>query len=216
MFVTERTLKEFETLMQTLTIFALGYTQDDIDLWEAYQAALDAEEDWTEAIPENPYYYVRLSYPSLGAPAWKKEESVVFIRAVEIDNPYNRQREFQDETYQASPEALIQKMSFTRVYQVFWSCWGENGFLNAEKIRDGIFIDEIYFRIFREKIYPVLDLRSPRRAPELFGGSWWERTDLDIMFYELVEKEREIGVLKSAEIIVENSEGQVAVVEIEE
>jgi hypothetical protein len=215
MFVTERTLKEFETLMQTVTILALGYTQDDIDLWTAYQAAIDANEDWTDPVPVNPYYFVRLSYPSLGAPAWKKDESVVFLRVVETPNQYNEQRETQ-ETFQASPEGFLQKMSFTRIYQVFWSCWGEDGFINSEKIRDFIFIDDIYFRIVREKIFPVLPIKTSRRAPELFGGSWWERTDVDILFYELVEKEREIEVLKSAEIIVENKDGQVAAIDVTE
>jgi hypothetical protein len=217
MFITTRTLKQFETLLQRITILMMGYTQDDIDLWNSYSAIKRAGSPaWTDPIPVNPFYYVRLSYPSDGAPAWKQSEDVVFLRAIEFDHPFNTQREFQDETYQASPEALIQKISFTRIVQVFWTCWGTNSFVNAEKIRDGIFIDEISQILEREKIYPVLDLRSPRRAPELFGGSWWERTDIDIMFNELVEKEREIGIIKSAEIVVENHTGQVAAVEVTE
>lgn len=185
-------LKEIEDLFQSLTTTILGVGSD-----------------------------VRISWPTEGAPAWGIAEDVVFLRVTEKDDPYNRLRNtiilpvYILSPYSIDPDKVILRTSYTRVISAFWTLYGPNSFDNAQEIRDCLFYDfPIREVLTKQKIYMVPDIVSPKRAPELFADQWWERTDMEVIFYELVVKERELSTVKSVEVIVENSEGVVADLDI--
>ena len=152
-------------------------------------------------IPGNAYF-VRVSWPTTGAPAWKITEDVAFLRVIESDDKYNRQRE--DKFVGLDADNGTNIMRFTRVMQVFWTFYGPNSFENAQAIRDQMFYQDYHDILANSNLYLIPDIVSPVRAPELFQGQWWERTDLNMRFNELVSKDLTIPYIKSAEIIIEN------------
>ena len=186
---TVNTLAQLNQLFQTLTISLLGIT-------------------FSNNADKTPYGKVRVSWPTEGQPAWKITEDVCFIRSLEIDNPYNKQRDVYFTTnYTGNNNAVDanncnQKTSFTRVLMVTWVFYGPSSFENAQKVRDGMFYQLNHDALANNNIYLLPNTESPRRAPELFQGQWWERTDLTMYFNELVIRNLAVPYLKSAQITI--------------
>ena len=146
---------------------------------------------------------VRLAWPTQGAPAWKVDEDVVFLRITEVDDEYNRQR---DTAYEPKDtDNAWQRISQTRVFQVSWVCYGPNSFDRAFAIRSALYAPQHREILAGNGIYPVADFAAPRRAPELFAGQWWERTDLSARFNEHIRLDTTVPYLKSADITIEHS-----------
>ena len=177
------TINELNIIFQTLTMQMLG-----LDI----------------TIPGNAYF-VRVSWPTTGAPAWNITEDIAFLRIVESDDKYNRQRE--DKFVGLDSDNGTNIMRFTRVMQVFWTFYGPNSFENAQVIRDRMFYQDNHDILANSNLYLIPDIVSPIRAPELFQGQWWERTDLNMRFNELISKDLTIPYIKSAEIIIEDDSG---------
>ena len=183
------TLSQLNELFQGLVIDMLGYEKTG------------SPADYSEAA----YTAVRLAWPTDGAPAWEIDDDVVFIRIMEHDEPINRQRE----TKLTAPTAftLNEETTYTRVLELYLVFYGPNSFDRAQAIRDAFFYDEYHWQLAQDHIYMIPDVEAPRRAPELFQGQWWERTDVTFRFNEKVAKNRSINIIESAEFAVHNDDG---------
>lgn len=177
---TALTLKQFEDLFQALTCTLLG-----IDV---------------SAHPD----YVRISWPTGGAPAWLITDDIVFLQVTEIDNPYNRQREVKFDPYDTLNADQV--TNFTRVMQVAWTLYGPNSFDHSQTIRDTIFYQTNHDTLAVQNIFLIPDIYATRRIPELFQGQWWERTDLSMKFNELIIRNLAVPYIQSADITVQVDE----------
>ena len=178
-------LKEIEDIFQALTVTILGTNAD-----------------------------VRISWPTEGAPRFGITDDVAYIRIVELDNQYNRLREIKNipnmigSPLEVDPDNIIQQTSYTRVISVHWILYGPNSFDNAQMIRDNLFYEyPIRDSLANQNIYMIPDIVSPRRIPELLSDEWWERVDMEVSFNELVIKEVLVSTVRSAEVIVRDSDG---------
>ncbi|CQR71679.1 hypothetical protein SOV_04750 [Sporomusa ovata DSM 2662] len=143
---------------------------------------------------------VRISWPTEGAPSWKIDEDVIFLRIYEQDDEFNVIR---DTVYQAIDQDNIQQSNaYTRVLRAHWFCYGPNSFDNASRIRNLLYVDQYRQPLADNQIFLIPRIDTPHRSPELFAGQWWERTDLAANFNELVRFDSEVPYLKSAEITV--------------
>jgi hypothetical protein len=109
---------------------------------------------------------------------------------------------------------LNMETDYTRVIEVSWVFYGPHSFATAQAVRDNIFYPETQYLLNSNNLYLIPNITAPVRAPELFMSRWWERTDLTILFNELVVRNVTIHAIKSTEVIVENSKGIQADVEI--
>lgn len=148
---------------------------------------------------------VRLSWPTQGAPAWKVDEDVIFLRITEADDEYNRQRDTAYDPKDKDADNAIEKKTFTRIIQTYWICYGPNSFDRAFAIRNALFATQSRETLSGSGLYLISDMDAPRRSPELFAGQWWERTDLSARFNEYIRLDTTVPYLKSADIAVENS-----------
>jgi hypothetical protein len=189
---TDQTLNELNILFQEMILEMLGYTKTGSPA----------------AFTNDDYYHVRVDWPTGGAPSWKVTEDIVFIQVIEDDDPVNREREVKET--EVDDVTLNEETSYTRVVALHMIFYGPNSFANAQIVRDGVFKDSYRLPLNREKIYPIPDIVSPTRAPEIFASQWWERVDLELRFNEGIKKNDEIGVIESAEIIVEDHSGIVS------
>jgi len=166
--------------------------------------------DITELDPEN----VRISYQRDGQPAWEPETDVVIINVTQIDNPYDKQRNFiYDDNYTDYAELST---SYTRVLAALWTIYGPNGFTIADTIRYAILKESIRNRFSAEKIYPVTNIPSPVRLPELFNGRWYQRNDLTATFYAETIRTEEIPYLTGADIYVVKENGEERLIQVRE
>lgn len=185
-------IADLNLLFQQITMDILGYD---------YVANQDAAA-----------YAVRIGWPTEGAPAFKIDEDIAFITVVEKDSSYNRQREMK--MTDLPNYNLNMETGHTRVVGVNWVFYGPNSFARAQAVMDDIFYPETQWLLNNSNLYLIPDISSPIRIPELFQSRWWERTDLKMLFNELVIRNKTIRAITSVEAIVENDEGITADVDI--
>lgn len=181
------TLHQLEAIFQQLIIDALGL-------------AAGSPLDYDAAS-----YYVRLGWPTDGAPAWKNTETICFLRVTEEDDPVNRQREERLTAQTGSPVPLYldKEVSYTVVINLNLICYGPDSWEYIQTIRDEIFEEATTRRTLAlEKIYPIPDIVAPRRVPEPFQNQYWERVDLDIRFNANIRKVTEIGTIGTVPVVV--------------
>lgn len=145
---------------------------------------------------------VRACWPSEGAPAWKRTEDVAFLRIFDTDDSYNRQRDQVVEPKDADNANQI--TSYTRVLEAFVTLYGPHSFDRAFQIRNQMYYPQYREMLAVQKVFLIPDVASPRRAPELYAGQWWERTDVSLRFNARVLFNVTVPYLKSATATVDN------------
>jgi hypothetical protein len=141
---------------------------------------------------------VRIAWQQQGQPAWGIKDDVVVVRAVQEDNPYDKQR---DRGNAANNTETVQEIdTYIRVWRVFWTFYGPNSFDHARIIESGLFLDFQYPDIINVNLNLVTDITAPRRVPELFAKQWWERVDFSALFNELVTENRIVSTVASVNL----------------
>ena len=188
------TLSQLNRLYQTLALNILGYASA-VTAWNAYLL------NPVGTAPPNPYYYVRVEWPSGGAPAWGISEDVCFIGVTAIDGgPITQQRQL---TYQQYADSSgVESSGFTLVNSVMFTFYGPNSFDNARLTQDRIFRQENHDTLAQSNVYLIPQNIFPRRVPELFQGQWWDRSDLTLNFNELIVRNEERSYIAEADITV--------------
>lgn len=167
----------------------------------------------------NPNSGVRNTYPTQGQPAWKIDQNIVFIGIKPVDNQYDLLR---DISYAPQPivtgqqAASDQSTVYTRVMQVDWVVYGPDSFDLADTIRYGILTSETLATLQAVEVAPLTEIPAPVRAPELFDGQWWERSDVRAYFNVLTTRTATVPYLEAANIEVYTEKGLYGIIEIEE
>jgi hypothetical protein len=176
-------LKEIEDLFQRVTTQILGIN------------------------PETNGDRVRISWPSIGAPSWKREEDVVFIGVSSSSGDIIQQT---DVSYKAINNYDSKRTSsYTRIISVRWIFYGPNSFDNADKVQDALVGTSYAEEIKKHNLYVILDTVAPVRAPEPFNGQYWDRTDLDVSFNEAITREGITPYIQSVNVIAYNEKGEI-------
>lgn len=155
--------------------------------------------------PENPpaFMPVRISWPTEGAPAWKIDQDVAFLRVGEQDDEINIIR---DTVLMAKDEdSANQATGQTRVIRVHWLLYGPNSWNNACLIRRRLYDEPYREPLTANQVFLIPRIKTPQRLPELFGGRWWERADVAASFNTLVRYDSTVPYFKSAEITVQSN-----------
>lgn len=210
-------LRELEMFFQDLAITMLGLG-DLRSKWVSAHSTWDSSTEegrsvWDDAdLVSNPYYLVRIAWQN--APSAKYGEDVCHIRATEWDSPYNRQRHI---VVQALDDVSVNiQTSYTRVLDIGFVLYGPRAYDNASKLRDAIFYQPNKLAAAEQNIYLIPDIPAPRRIPELFQGQWWERADLSIRFNNLVVRNFAVPAIEAVNIIVNDHNGIIRTIEMEE
>lgn len=150
---------------------------------------------------------VRRSWQREGAPAWNIDEDVVFIRIGEKSDMFSVLR---DSILNPNTELdAIRTSGYTRVLNLRWVCYGPNSYDIASKIRALLFIDTFREGLTLKNVFLVPGIDSPVRVPEQWEGRWWERTDLEATFNNLITIEDVVPYLQSAQVKVNSVDASV-------
>jgi hypothetical protein len=155
------------------------------------------------------YSKVRISWPTVGQPAWANTDDVCFLQATEQDDQYNRIR---DTAYVVvDPITFAKTTTYTRVWKVAWTLYGPTGFDNARLLKSGLFstgfVDDT---LANQALYLVSDVSATTRSPEKFSGQWWERTDLTVRMNEQVVETLTIPAISTVEVLLYTESGLAA------
>ena len=149
---------------------------------------------------EDTYQKVRISWQQKGVPAWGIDEDIAFIRVGEKEDLFNVIRDYIQ--YQQNADTARIANAYTRILDIKWVFYGPNSYDNASKVRSRLFMESFRSDLTSKDVYLVPDVKSPQRAPEVFEGQWWDRSDLTAHFNNLVSLDELVPYLKSADITV--------------
>jgi hypothetical protein len=140
---------------------------------------------------------IRLAWPTTGAPAWKISDDIVFLRITPQDDKLTRQ---QDIIYNPNDDLNTTKETgYTRVHKVDWTLYGPNSYDNADLIRFNIFKEDYSNILKTNNLFLITDVPMPVRLPELYNGQWWERTDFNATFNEMVVRRETVPYINSTD-----------------
>jgi hypothetical protein len=146
------------------------------------------------------YSKVRLGWQTLGQPGWGVSDDVCTIQATEEDDKYNRIRDL--EYTAASSTSFTKTFIYTRVWRVAFSFYGPTGFDNARTLKSALLsTDAIRYALAASALYVVSDMPATVRAPELFQGQWWERSDFSVRMNEQVTETQTVSAIASVEVL---------------
>ena len=141
------------------------------------------------------YGKVRVAWPTNGAPDWKINEDICFIRITPVDSPSARQQDILYDANEENEDALKEEIAYTRVHNINFCLYGPNSYNNADLIRFALMKESIRKEINNINLHLITDIPMPIRVPELFNGQWWDRTDFNVTYNELVVRRSEANKL---------------------
>jgi hypothetical protein len=152
------------------------------------------------------YKKVRVGWKAQPAP--KRTDDTVSIRVSESDSPNNKQR---DRKFLPNDVGSIQQVdTFMRFWECLWSFYGPNGFDHARLLKSALRLTFTRYTLLASQLSFVPRFGATLRAPELFEGAWWERSDVKLVLTELVTETLVINTIASIEVLLFNERGQVA------
>jgi len=158
---------------------------------------------------------IRQTWPQQGAPGFTIDDDWVFLRIVPLPgSSYNKIR---DVVITENEDGSInQATGYTRVWQIFWECYGPNSGINAINIRDQLFYDTINDLFAASNLYMVTDVDDATRVPEALMGQWWERWDVSAQFYESVIRNSTATTISDIQITISNPQNTSTITESNE
>ena len=186
-------LLQVQDLLHTITARALGYDIFNEDQSIADEAAARAARE------------IRNSWPKDGAPAWKVDQDIVFIRASSEPDPYTY--DHHKRVIHKNSDTYTEQMEMTNVWTVSWLFYGPNSYSRAITICTNIFDPELQIMYAQNAFFPIKNFNVPSRIPELYQGQWWERVDLKIKFNAQIRINKERPYFKSVHIEIEEAKG---------
>lgn len=162
------TITELENLFHDFTARLFGYDIDNVDPIIAQQAATAAATA------------IRIAWPTQGTPPWKITDDKAFLKLTFENNEYTKQREY---SYRRKSNLLSnQNMDMTNCLRVAWTFYGPNSSTNAFKVFSLLGNPTTTLQLEQNRVFLIPDVASPVRAPELFSGQFWERSDVYALF----------------------------------
>lgn len=150
---------------------------------------------------------VRASWPTDGAPGWKIDEDVTFIRANSLNDPITRTRDV--EYFGIDPNTANRQVTYTRVHDIHLLFYGPDSFDDADLVRHSFFLPDVKEELAKYNLFMVPDVDVPIRFPEFFNGQWWQRADFRIRFNEFVKRESSVPYIQGVDIKVYTEKGEI-------
>lgn len=157
---------------------------------------------------------VRQEWPTKGAPSQEKADNVAFVRAVEINDWYNKvPDQGAGDAVDAANVELVKE--YTRVWRVSWVFYGPKAYTNATILKSAMQQDFTHDSLAAFNVFLMPEVSSPQRVPEEFEGEWWQRSDFEMVFYEQVNESIATQTVTSVEVQVLDNDGIKLDLEIE-
>lgn len=182
MAFTAHTSKEWKVTALASYLEVLG------TFWEATALIL-------EGFIANPDKFIRITYQVDGSPDWKITDNVVFLNLQEHDDDYAHQR------YSAYDNGVLTSKR-TRVWALRCICYGSQAYEMANRLKDGFFLQSIERILTPKGVFLIPEIPTAIHAPEVFGGRWWSRWDIEFKFNEEYTITEDVGYIERASLNV--------------
>lgn len=176
----------------------------------------------TPVPPSTAFSKVRCAWQKDGQPSFELNNDYCVISAYPLNEAYSRTRDALLYPNNDITNSLDQEMSYTQVWRIHFTLYGPNCWDNGRLIVSTIggvdwahdWLENGCAGLSVQPIYALADWTRPVYAPELFQRRWWQRTDLDMKFNELVREAIVVESALSDEVIITTDTGETQTVEI--
>lgn len=155
--------------------------------------------------PDNPqdpaFARVRVGWPPTGAPGFLQAEDVCFVRVNAQQDAFTDTRDEVIIPGADYTQPATSQVTYNRAWSFRWVHYGPNAFDSARLLISALLLDFTAYQFEAAALALVTEIPAPTRAPELFQGGWWDRTDVTAEFYELVTETIEQPTGISIEIL---------------
>ncbi|GHU70625.1 hypothetical protein FACS1894184_16330 [Clostridia bacterium] len=163
------------------------HTRESLEnvFWLAVAACLNLDPDAQETQSR-----IRISWPveseNGSNPGWGRDEDICFMRITEdITDQFGRLRDAFWE-HDAETDVMTEYIKFTRVHTLHLIFYGPHSFDDAERVRVWMFREGVRRILRTNRLFPIPHNQRPMRVPELEGGVWWDRSDIQLTINECV------------------------------
>lgn len=187
--MTTRTFSNGDTLTST------ALTYNDVNV--AIQAMTLNVLNLNPATDAKAYSKVRIGW--IAQPTFGRDEDICTIRVTESDGGWTV-RDRKVDVNDGSTVKLVD--TYVRVWSAAYSFYGPTGFDNARLLKSAVRMDWNHDQLAEAGLYLVSEVKPTTRAPELFEGQWWDRSDCVLTFNELVTETITAASIASAEVLL--------------
>jgi hypothetical protein len=150
---------------------------------------------------------VRIDWPTEGQPvADSPSEDVCYLRAVIIDDSYDKLRDLARTNQEPSPTPVQYTWNYTRVWSISWILYGPASLARSTALRSALFMDYFTDQLSLSNLFPNPDNQAPTRVPELANAQWWERSDFSCEMNEFVTETISVPAVQSVPVTVQSEE----------
>lgn len=129
------------------------------------------------------------------------KNGVCYVTVNPTNDGYGNQHHISYESVEGS-DLLTEVDEYTEEYSVLFSCYGEDAYDKARKIRDGFYGVKCKEFLHGYKIHFVTGSQQLIPAREIIDTIWVDRCDLTVEFYSAVRVERAGAVGRIDEVKV--------------
>lgn len=141
---------------------------------------------------------VRTTYNTVGQLAFGISDNVVIMSLSEANDSYGNYRQYVSR--QVADKNYRDHVG-TRVWDVRITAYGPDSHENLDRIRSGVLTLQSSRILTPKDVYIVPTTPNIQRSPELFGGQWYERSDMTLRYNELYVFEEDVGRIDEVNII---------------
>lgn len=141
---------------------------------------------------------VSLLYPVDKPPEGSTEDNTVFVRLLEKESDYSKQL---DVSYIATESSIVKHASRTRVWELQLAAYGPNAYDNINRLKDGVFRQDIKQLLSESGVFLVPDMPHIRRITEETVAANLKRWDISLSFNELyILPDEDVGRIEQVTI----------------
>lgn len=151
---------------------------------------------------------VRVDWQPQGQPdVALPSQDICYVTCVTEDVPYSRVR---DHTFSAGDSLANETWVYTRGWRISWDLYGVNSLDRTRLVHSALFQDYFNDQFAVSNLYPVLDPAEPVRVPVEHNAQWYDHSHFNCVFYEQITETIQSPAVTSVEIIVYDTDGEVA------
>lgn len=146
---------------------------------------------------------VLIQYVTEGQPSFDIEQDICFVKvAQEIDErDIYKTRKM---VYNKNNDNFDYKQYSQRTLNAHFIFYGPNCYELCKLLNESFYFPNFEYIINNNNLYLVPDRTvGPNRVPELYNGRWWQRSDLELRFYNSVVVETNVDRIVEADIRLE-------------
>lgn len=153
---------------------------------------------------------VRISYAEEGQVSFKINDNICFVHTMLEDNFVNKFKN-QSLEYIGTEDVFVHSLSVMRVLYLKIVFYGNQSSVNSVLVSESLHLDSILQKLHNEDLAIIGDRTKLVKTRELINSRWWERTDLDLYFYNSIVVEEKPEPIDEVDITITDSDIKVII-----